>query len=210
MSHQILGLCPLNFSLAEGMIKTTAIDCWTSLAPFLANVICCPQLHATLVILLGQSGIYSRSLAIDLKQANHCISDLQKILASQGASIDLQEICSVQASNLTAGGCPVDDIDAIENLVDSDKLILACKRVDSVNECCSQICQNAILESAKKLAISGGNLNRIDGALDLPEHLNIINGCKNIIMRWLTSRMDQTSGKQLLRRISNCNVNSGK
>lgn len=192
------------------MISTTAVDCWTSLAPFLANVICCPQLQATLVVLLGQSSRETGSLALDAAHANHCLSDLQKILGSQGANEDLRRICSVHPANLTKGGCPVGDVDGVESVVDSSQLLAACKRVDSVNECCSQICQNAILDASRKMALSGGDLRDVNGALMLPEDLSRIDGCKNIVMRWLASRLDPSSAKQLLRRISNCNVNRGK
>ncbi|XP_078428614.1 putative GPI-anchored protein At1g61900 [Wolffia australiana] len=208
ISPKLSGLCSLNFSAAESMIKTTAIDCWTSLAPFLANVICCPQLHATMTILLGQSSKSSGALAMDTAQANHCLSDLQKLLSSQGANDELGEICSLKASNFTRGSCPIGDVDRVESLVDSKQLLTACKRVDSVNECCTQICQNAITEAARRLALGSGQALEMGGALALPEHLYRVDGCKSIVMRWLTSRLDLSSVKQVLRRISNCNVNS--
>uniref|UniRef100_A0A1D1YFV6 Putative GPI-anchored protein At1g61900 n=1 Tax=Anthurium amnicola TaxID=1678845 RepID=A0A1D1YFV6_9ARAE len=204
---KLSGLCPLNFSTAESLIRTTAVDCWTTFAPFLANVICCPQLQATLVILVGQSSKETGLLALDATHANHCLSDVQQILESQGANTGLQHICSVHPSNLTEGACPVNDVNVVESAVDSSKLLVACKRVDSVNECCSQICQNAILEAARKIALRDGSLPSMDGARMLPEHLSKIDDCKNIILRWLASRLDLSSAKQVLRRISNCNVN---
>ncbi|CAA6671949.1 unnamed protein product [Spirodela intermedia] len=184
---KLSGLCALNFSSADSMIRTTAVDCWTSLAPFLANVICCPQLQATLVVLLGQSSRETGSLALDAAHANHCLSDLQKILGARART----RTCGRSAP------CPVGDVDGVESVVDSSQLLAACKRVDSVNECCSQICQNAILDASRKMALSGGDLPGADGNRRLQEHRHEVAG----------QSLDPPSAKQLLRRISNCNVN---
>ncbi|MQM18033.1 hypothetical protein Taro_051016 [Colocasia esculenta] len=204
---KLSGLCKLKFSAAESMMRTTAIDCYQAFAPFLANVICCPQLHATLVILVGQSSKETGLLALDATHANHCLSDIQQILVSQGANSSLADICSVHPLNLTEGACPVNDVNGVESAVDSSKLLAACKKVDPVNECCSQICQNAILEAARKIALRDGGLPSADGARMLPEHFSKIDDCRNIILRWLASRLDPSSAKQVLRRISNCNIN---
>ncbi|XP_027170118.1 uncharacterized GPI-anchored protein At1g61900-like [Coffea eugenioides] len=36
------GCCMLNFFSAESISSVIATDCWSSLAPYLANVVCCP------------------------------------------------------------------------------------------------------------------------------------------------------------------------
>ncbi|KAK1307768.1 putative GPI-anchored protein [Acorus calamus] len=104
---KLAGLCMLNISAVGSLMKMTAVDCWAFFAPFLANVICCPQLQATLVILIGQSSKETGMLSLTMTHANHCISDVQQILASQGANDDLQQICSIHPSNLTEASCPV-------------------------------------------------------------------------------------------------------
>lgn len=53
--HACTGM--LNFSLIEIILSVTATDCWSSLAPHLANVVCCPLYEASLVVLLGPSVI---------------------------------------------------------------------------------------------------------------------------------------------------------
>ncbi|KAJ0983130.1 hypothetical protein J5N97_011385 [Dioscorea zingiberensis] len=155
------GKCMLNFSAVESLMSTAAVDCWASFAPFLANVICCPQLQATLVILIGQSSKDSGMLALDSMHANYCLSDVQQILQSQGANANLQHICSILPSNFSEASCPVSDVNGFESVVDSSKLLAACQKVDP-----------------------------------------------SIVLRWLSSRLDPSSAKQMLRRISNCEVNA--
>ncbi|KAG5047571.1 hypothetical protein JHK86_016977 [Glycine max] len=49
---KLSGYCSLNFSAAQDIITTTATDCWTSFAPYLANVVCCPQFDAMQKVLV--------------------------------------------------------------------------------------------------------------------------------------------------------------
>ncbi|KAK3014235.1 LOW QUALITY PROTEIN: hypothetical protein RJ639_008168, partial [Escallonia herrerae] len=196
------GLCPLKFSAAETLLSTTATDCWASLAPYLANVVCCPQFHATLVILIGQSSINSRKLALNVTQAEHCLSDIEQILERQGANENLHNICSISPSNLTKSSCPVDDVSEFERILDTSILFAACKKIDAVDECCNQVCQNAISDAATKIALKSNS-----EALVLPEHLSMISDCKNIILRWLASKVERSSANTVLRGLSSCNVN---
>lgn len=204
---KLSGQCTLNFSIVDSLMRTTAVDCWVSFAPFLANVICCPQLRATIHILIGQSSKETGMLALDATNANYCLSDVQQILGSQGASYDLQKICSIHPSNFSEGSCPVKDITEFESVVDSSRLLAACKKVDAVNECCSQICQNAILEAARGISSRDGGLPSMDVTNSLPGHSSRLDDCRNVVLRWLSSRIDPLSANQVLRRISNCNVN---
>jgi hypothetical protein len=192
----------LNFTAVDKLMSTTAVDCFTSFAPFLANVICCPQLQATLTILIGQSSKQTGSLALDPTVANYCLSDVQELLSSQGASDNLHILCSIHLSNVTEGSCPVSTIDSFESVIDSSKLLEACRKVDPVSEFCSQTCQNAINEAAQKIASKDGGLTSYAGS---PK----IDSCRNVVLRWLSSRLDPLSAKQMLRQISNCNVNGG-
>lgn len=199
------GLCTLNFFAAESVISTTATDCWASFAPYLANVVCCPQFDATLVIIIGQSSKYSGILALNKTHSKHCLSDFEKILESQGANDNLQKICSFQPENLTEASCPVTDVDEFERIVDSPGLMAACGRIDPVNECCDQVCQNSILDAARKIALNA--MSNMDGASISPVNSRRIDDCKNIVLRWLASRLDPSSANGVLRGISNCNVN---
>lgn len=203
---KLSGKCTLNFSAVDPLISTTAVDCWASFAPFLGNVICCPQLQATLVILIGQSSKKSGMLSLDSTHANYCLSDVQQILESQGASYDLRKVCSIHPLNISEGSCPVNDVNGIESVIDSSQLLAACEKVDPVNECCTRICQNAVLNAARKIASRDGALPSM-GTDMLPEHVSIVDDCRSIVLRWLASRLDPLSAKQVLRRISNCNVN---
>lgn len=201
------GLCTLNFSAAESLLSTTATDCWASFAPYLANVVCCPQLDATLVTLIGQSSKQSGMLALNMTHSKHCLSDVENILESRGANTELQKLCSIQPGNLTGASCPVIDVDTFESIVDSARLLAACDKVDPVNECCDQVCQNAISDSARKIALNG--MSSTNGAHVLPEHLTRIDDCKNIVRRWLTSKLDPPSANSILRGLSNCKINEG-
>ncbi|KAF0931490.1 hypothetical protein E2562_004611 [Oryza meyeriana var. granulata] len=197
---KLSGKCSLNFTAVDDLMTTTAVDCFASFAPFLANVICCPQLQAMLTILIGQSSKQTGSLALDPTVANYCLSDVQQLLLSQGASDELHSICSVHLSNVTEGSCPVSTVDAFESVIDSSKLLEACQKIDPVNECCSQTCQNAINEASQKISLKDGGLTSYTGS---PK----VDSCRNVVLRWLSSRLGPTSAKQMLRQISNCNVN---
>ncbi|KAL6992785.1 hypothetical protein U1Q18_010900 [Sarracenia purpurea var. burkii] len=208
---KLSGFCVLNFAAAESMLSTTSIDCIAGFAMLLANVVCCPQLEATLVILIGQSSKDTNMLALNGTLANHCLSDLEQILVGQGASDGLQKICSIRPSNLTAASCPVNDINEFESLVDGLKLLSACEKIDLVNECCDQICQNAISEAARKLALKAYDLLSMDGDHELSDdHSTRVNDCEVIVHRWLASKLDPSRAKDVLRGLSNCNVNQGE
>ncbi|XP_010276075.1 PREDICTED: uncharacterized GPI-anchored protein At1g61900-like isoform X2 [Nelumbo nucifera] len=204
---RLSGLCTLNFSASESMMSKTATDCWAVFAPFLANVICCPQLEATLAILMGQSSKDTGALALDATHAKHCLSDVEQILAGQGASADLQKICSIYPLNLTEASCPLKNVIEFESTVDTSKLLAACETIDPVKECCSQICQNAISEAAQMIALKDYGLSSTDGNNLLLGQSSRIDDCKGIVLRWLASRLGPSSANKVLRGLSNCNVN---
>ncbi|CAL5411957.1 unnamed protein product [Camellia sinensis] len=204
---KLSGMCMLNFAAVESMLSMTSIDCAATFAPFLANVICCPQLEATLVVLIGQSSKDTNMLALNGTLAKHCLSDFDQLLVGQGASDILQQICSIRPSNLTAASCPVKDVNEFESTVDGSMLLEACEKIDVVNECCNQICQNAISEAARKLALKAYDLLSIDGSPALSDHSARVDDCKIIVHRWLASKLDPLRAKDVLRGVSNCNVN---
>lgn len=186
----------------------TATDCWTSFAPFLANVVCCPQFDAMLVTLIGQSSKYTGVLALNTTHATHCFSDVQKVLLSQGANEDLKNICSIHTANLTEASCPVVLVDEFESIVDSSRLLTACRNIDPVNECCDQVCQNAINYAARKIALN--DMSNSNGNHSLPGHTARIKGCKNIVLRWLASKLDPSTANSIFRGLSSCNQNKGE
>ncbi|KAG5130825.1 hypothetical protein GLYMA_13G205300v4 [Glycine max] len=204
---KLSGLCTLNFTTAESLISVAAIDCWEVFAPFLANVICCPQLEATLTILIGQSSKHTNVLALNGTDAKHCLADVEQILMGQGATNNLKQICSIHSSNLTEASCPVKNVNDFYDMVDTTKLLTACEKIDPVKECCYQICQNAILEAAKAIASKGSDILEIDAAHVQPEHSSRVNDCRNVVLRWLASKLEPSHAKKVLRGLSNCNVN---
>ncbi|XP_052183682.1 uncharacterized GPI-anchored protein At1g61900-like isoform X2 [Diospyros lotus] len=204
---KLSGLCIFDFAAIDSMMSMTSIDCLGVFAPFLANVICCPQLEATLAVLVGQSSKHTNVLAVNGTLANHCLSDIEQILVGQGASDSLQQICSLHSSNLTAGSCPVKDVYDFESTVNVTELLDACKKIDPVNECCNEICQNAISESAEKLALKAYGLLGMDGSRTVSDQSTRINHCKVIVHRWLARKLDPYHAKDILRGLSNCKVN---
>ncbi|EXB53808.1 hypothetical protein L484_006297 [Morus notabilis] len=206
-SPKLSGMCALNFTAAEGLMSTTSIDCWSVFAPLLANVICCPQLEATLAILIGQSSKDTNLLALNGTTAKHCLSDIEQILVGQGANDSLRQICSIRSTYLTEASCPVKDVDEFESTVDTSKLLAACEKINPVKECCEQICQNAILEAATKISLKASDLLSMAGSHVLPEHSSEVNDCKNIVLRWLASQLSPAHAKEVLRGLSNCKVN---
>ncbi|CAH8352787.1 unnamed protein product [Eruca vesicaria subsp. sativa] len=196
---KLSGLCPLNFTASESLIQTTSHNCWTVFAPLLANVMCCPQLDASLTIILGKASKETGLLALNRTQSKHCLSDLEEILVGKGASNDLGSICSLHSSNLTASSCPVIEVDAFESTVDTSKLLLACEKVDPVKECCEQACQNAILDAATNITLKASET--------LMDNSVRINDCKNIVHRWLATKLEPSQAKETLRRLANCKIN---
>ncbi|EOA34147.1 hypothetical protein CARUB_v10021649mg [Capsella rubella] len=196
---KLSGLCSLNFTDSESLIQTTSHNCWTVFAPLLANVMCCPQLDATLTIILGKASKETGLLALNRTQSKHCISDLEQILVGKGASTQLNKICSVHSSNLTSSSCPVINVDEFESTVDTAKLLLACEKVDPVKECCEEVCQNAILDAATNISLKASE--------PLTDNSERINDCKNIVNRWLATKIDPSRAKETLRGLANCKIN---
>lgn len=204
---KLSGLCTLDFDAIDTMMSTTAIDCFTVFAPYLANVVCCPQFEATLVILIGQSSKKSKHLSLNSTLARHCISDFDQILMGQGANNSLQQICSIGASNLTEASCPVKDVGGFEKMVNTSKLLANCGKIDLVNECCEETCQNAISEAAKDIASVSYEFDAM--GLRRPSDISttVINDCKSIVLRWLASKLEPSRAKEVLRGLANCNLN---
>lgn len=191
-------------------MSMTAIDCWAPFAKQMANVICCPQLEATLAILIGQSSKDTNVLALNGTLAKYCLSDIEQILVGQGASERLRHICTVHPANLTEGSCPAKDISEFEATVDTSKLLAACNKIDPVKECCNAICQNAISEAATKIAMISTDFLGMPGSQVLPEQSTRVRDCKTIVLRWLASKLHPANAKEVLRVLSNCNVNKGE
>lgn len=204
---KLSGHCAFNFTAADSILRTTATDCWSTLAPYLANVVCCPQFDASLVVLVGQASSQSQSLALNVTHARHCLSDVEQILESQGASEKLLEICSVDPSNLTESSCPVIDVNEIENSLDTSSLLTSCGKIDPTIECCNQVCQNAISAAAEVLAFRHKNVTTSNGAPDLSEKSTLISDCKSIILRWMASKFDPSSANRIIRVLSSCDIN---
>ncbi|TMW93801.1 hypothetical protein EJD97_011149 [Solanum chilense] len=206
-SPRLSGLCTLNFDAVKSMMAVTSIDCVAPFAEYLANVICCPQLETTLVILIGQSSKHSNMLALNGSLAKHCLSDFQQLLVSQGANDTLQKICSLHPENLTEGSCPVKDVNEFESTVDSSSLLAACGKIDLVNECCEETCGNAVTEAAKKLALKAYDISRMGGPHVLSDHTTRVNDCKRIVHRWLANKLEPAGAKHVLRGLYNCKNN---
>ncbi|CAN8245171.1 unnamed protein product [Cochlearia groenlandica] len=196
---KLSGLCSLNFTVSESLIQTTSHNCWTVFAPLLANVMCCPQLDATLTIILGKASVETGLLALNRTQSKHCLSDLEQILVGKGGSSQLRKICSLTSSNLTASSCPVINVDEFESAVDTSKLLSACEKVDPVKECCEQSCQNAILEAATNITLKATET--------LIENSDRVSDCKNIVNRWLATKLEPSRAKETLRGLANCKIN---
>ncbi|OIV91933.1 hypothetical protein TanjilG_00601 [Lupinus angustifolius] len=126
----------------------------------------------------------------------------------QGANVGLQQICSIHSSNLTEATCPVKNVNEFHDLVDTSKLLTACENIDLVNECCYQICQSIILEATSAIASKGSDLLDTGVRHILPEHSIRVNDCRNIVLRWVASKLDPSHAKKVLRGLSNCKVNT--
>ncbi|CAH1450272.1 unnamed protein product [Lactuca virosa] len=195
------GNCPLNFSNAETALTTTAIDCWGSLAPYLANTICCPQLDATIKILIGQSSFSSGTLSLNKTHSKNCLSDITQLLEAQGSNNQLLEICSIHPSNLSDSSCPFVHLIDIENTINIPTIIESCEKIDPVKECRDKICQSAITDAAVKIA------SRKIGSRLSGDDVAMVDDCKKIVLQWLASKFDSSYANKVLRGISSCKIN---
>ncbi|KAG8634367.1 hypothetical protein MANES_17G038605v8 [Manihot esculenta] len=98
---KLSGLCTLNFTADGSLMSVASIACWAFFASLLANLVCCPQLEATLVILIGQSSTVTNVLALNGTISKYCLSDIEQILEVQGAADN------VNFSLLSASVCPL-------------------------------------------------------------------------------------------------------
>ncbi|KVH88981.1 hypothetical protein Ccrd_024229 [Cynara cardunculus var. scolymus] len=202
-------LMPFTNLTLPHLSATTAIDCWSSLAPYLANVVCCPQLDAAIKILIGQSSLSSETLAVGLPHANDCLSDIAQILQARGSNNDLLNICSIYPSELTQSSCPMVRVSDIENTLSNVPTILeSCERIDPVKECRHKVCQMAITDAAVEIASTNYSMPDMVGAEPLsPVRVAMIDDCRKIVLRWLASRLDPADGNKVLRGISSCKIN---
>ncbi|KAH7842253.1 hypothetical protein Vadar_003269 [Vaccinium darrowii] len=144
----------------------------------------CSRFDATPVIVTGQSNKYSGELALNPTHAVYCLSDIEQILQGQGSTEKLRNICSITPSNLTEALCPVIFANAIDSLVDSSRLLVSCGKLDAVNECCNQVCQNAVSDVAIKIFVKDNSI--LHWAHVFPEPLLIIDDFKTIVLRGLS------------------------
>ncbi|KAJ6292403.1 hypothetical protein OIU78_024557 [Salix suchowensis] len=150
----------------------------------------------------------TNTLALNGTVSKYCLSDIEQILVGQGAAANVNKICSIHPSNLTEGACPVKDVNEFEGTVDSSKLLASCENIDPVKECCNQVCQNAILEAATKIALKASEVLSIDGSHGLTEQSTKVVDCKQIVLRWLAGKLNPSRAKEVLRGLSNCKVNN--
>ncbi|KAJ9561083.1 hypothetical protein OSB04_006243 [Centaurea solstitialis] len=206
--YNLSGKCPLNFSNAENVLATTAIDCWSSLAPYLANAVCCPQLYAAITILIGQSSFSSGDLGVSPAHANHCLSDIAQILEARGSNNDLLNICSINPSELTQSSCPLARVSDIENALNISKILGSCEKIDPVKECRYKVCQSAIMDAAVKIASTNYSVEGVVGGDPVSRvRVAVVDDCRKIVLRWMVSRLDPARGNKVLRGISSCKIN---
>ncbi|CAH2060000.1 unnamed protein product [Thlaspi arvense] len=204
---KLTGKCPTDFQEISSVIDTAASDCSQPFAALVGNVICCPQFVSLLHIFQGQHNLKSDKLVLPDAVATDCFSDIVSILVSRRANMTIPALCSVTPSNLTGGSCPVIDVTTFEKVVNSSKLLDACRTVDPLKECCRPICQGAIMEAA--LIISGHQMTVGDDKIPLGGSNNVdaINDCKNVVFSYLSRKLPADKANTAFRILSSCKVN---
>ncbi|KAF5746067.1 hypothetical protein HS088_TW06G00232 [Tripterygium wilfordii] len=182
-------------------MSKSAVDCYDFFNPFLNNAVCCPQFRATLDILMGQSSKNTGSLVLDQEQAMICLFEVNQILYNRGTDEDVGSYCSIPPTYLAEGSCPVTHVSEFESIVNSTRLLDACRKIDPVNECCKQDCQRAILRAAIEIALKSSSASH---GVRLSTK---IKDCKNIVRRWLASKLDPSSANGVLRALTSCEIN---
>ncbi|XP_024996602.1 uncharacterized GPI-anchored protein At1g61900-like isoform X1 [Cynara cardunculus var. scolymus] len=199
----LTGRCPFNFSSISSIMDKTASDCSQLVAPFVGNVICCPQFGSSLHIFQGYYGTNSDSLVLQNTTADDCFLDMVEILASKGANSSIPAICSVKSSNLTGGSCPVKDVNTFEKTINTSKLLEVCSVVDPLKECCRSVCQPAIVEAAFHLYSSELIVDKNTGS----SNIDALNDCKGVVYSWISRKLTSEAANSAFRRLASCKVN---
>ncbi|KAK9725145.1 hypothetical protein RND81_05G125100 [Saponaria officinalis] len=203
----LTGKCPVNFSAVSNLMDKTAADCSQTLAPLVGNVICCPQFGSLLHIFQGYYTSGSNELVLHEDVADDCFSDITSILSSRGANNTMSNLCSVKASNLTGGSCPVKDLNLFEKLVTTSQLLEACSTVDPLKECCRPVCQPAIADAALKLSAGQSTATDNKNLLGGTVGMDVLNDCKGVVYSWLSRKLSADDANKALRMLSSCKVN---
>ncbi|KAH0930086.1 hypothetical protein HID58_015813 [Brassica napus] len=202
---KLTGKCTADFQAISSIINTAASDCSQPFAALVGNVICCPQFVSLLHIFQGQHDVKSDKLVLPDAVATDCFSDIVSILVSKRANMTIPELCSVTSSNLTGGSCPVQDVATFEKVVNSSKLLDACRTVDPLKECCRPVCQGAIMEAS--LIISGHQTNGDKIPLGGSNNVNALNDCKNVVFSYISRKLEADKANTAFRILSSCKVN---
>ncbi|KAI7996731.1 putative GPI-anchored protein [Camellia lanceoleosa] len=91
--------------------------------------------------------------------------------------------------------------------MDSPTLLVACGKIDEVNECCNQVFQNAISDAAREIALKDYGNSSLHGPHVLSKQFTMIDDCKSIVFQWLTVSVDPSSMNSVLRGLSSCSEN---
>ncbi|KAG5401757.1 hypothetical protein IGI04_016364 [Brassica rapa subsp. trilocularis] len=204
---KLTGKCTADFQAISSIINTAASDCSQPFAALVGNVICCPQFVSLLHIFQGQHDVKSDKLVLPDAVATDCFSDIVSILVSKRANMTIPELCSVTSSNLTGGSCPVQDVATFEKVVNSSKLLDACRTVDPLKECCRPVCQGAIMEAS--LIISGHQTTGGGDKIPLggSNNVNALNDCKNVVFSYISRKLEADKANTAFRILSSCKVN---
>ncbi|KAJ4955357.1 hypothetical protein NE237_012140 [Protea cynaroides] len=203
----LTGKCLVNFSAISKVLDRTADDCAAPLAAFVGNVICCPQVNSLLHIFQGYYGVMSNELVLQKGVANDCFSDIISILSSKGANNTVPTLCSINSSNLTDWSCPVKDATTFEKMVNTSKLLDACKSVDPLKECCRPICQPAIMEAALRISVTESTISANADVIGESNGINALIDCKGVVYSWLSRKLSSDVANTAFRILSACKVN---
>ncbi|XP_024539303.1 uncharacterized GPI-anchored protein At1g61900 [Selaginella moellendorffii] len=207
-SPKLSGHCKLNFSALTPAIDRTAQDCLAPLALYVGEVICCPQLQTLFRLAQGHHSNTSGRLTFNRTEASYCFSDISSLLVSKGANTTVSEICSLEPKSLTGGQCPVYETKELYRLVNTSRLLGACKGVDPLKECCKPVCQPALEEAALQLASNGSfGFVKQSGLVPASADDQVLEDCKDVVLAWVAGQLNLTESNTALRNLFSCKVN---
>jgi hypothetical protein len=188
------GNCSVDLAALEPTIFTTATDCSSPLAVYVGVAMCCPQIDSLLRIVQGQHLNATGALGLNATDAQICYSEIADIISSKGTNSSL--LCSVQASNLTVGSCPVETVQKFEQMVNTSSLLQACENLNPLlsKECSTRSCQNQIGNAS--LLLAGG-------------HSDAVDDCYSVVLSYLSSQSQPEESNPALRFLTSCSVNQG-
>jgi len=94
-------------------------------------------------------------------------------------------------------------------MVNTSKLVEACRTVDPLKECCRPVCQPAIMDATLQISGRQMMINNDDHMAGEMNHTDYLNDCKGVVYSYLSKQLSIEAANKAFRILSACKVNKG-